>query len=126
MGSQFPLPPIEDAALKKFCAEHDLYETVAAGYHYAHKFFPTAKKVEIDFYPPYRDDEPEEASITFMVKTRMTVKEALDARDRFIKATNDVPGAFYIDVAHFISGGWTEEPQSSTPCDPYFQRYRQG
>ncbi|MCH8293259.1 hypothetical protein IH992_19420 [Candidatus Poribacteria bacterium] len=61
-----------------------------------------------------------------MVKTRMTVKEALDARDRFIKATNDVPGAFYIDVAHFISGGWTEEPQSSTPCDPYFQRYRQG
>ncbi|MCH8293258.1 hypothetical protein IH992_19415 [Candidatus Poribacteria bacterium] len=44
MGSQFPLPPIEDAALKKFCAEHDLYETVAAGYHYAHKFSPQRKR----------------------------------------------------------------------------------
>ena len=100
MKPQFPLPPIDDAALKKFCVEHDLYEAIAAGYHYAQKFFSTAKKIEIDFYPPYRDDEPEEASITFVVKTNMTVKEALDARNRFIKATNDVPGAFYINVAH--------------------------
>jgi len=96
MNHQFPLPPIDDPALQKFCAEHDLYEAIAAGYHYAHKFFPTAKKIEIDFHPPYRDDEPEEAVIDFVIEADMTVEEVLDAEDRFIRATNNVPGAFYI------------------------------
>jgi hypothetical protein len=100
MSTQFPLPPIQDEALMKFCQKHDLFEAVAAGYHYAQKFFPTAKKIELDFHPPYRDDEPEEASITFIVKTCMTVQEVLDARHRFNKATNDVPGAFYICISH--------------------------
>ena len=39
----FPLPPIDDLALQKFCETHNLYEAVAAGYHYAQKFFPAAK-----------------------------------------------------------------------------------
>ena len=40
----FPLPPIKDKALDKFCAKHNLYEAVGAGYHYAHKFFPKGEK----------------------------------------------------------------------------------
>lgn len=100
----FPLPPIKDKALDKFCAKHNLYEAVAAGCHYAHKFFPKTKKIEIDFYPPYRDDEPEEANIIFVIESSMRVNEVLEAEDRFIKATNDVPGAFYINTFHkFIS-----------------------
>jgi hypothetical protein len=96
----FSLPPIEDEALRKFCEKHNLYEAVAAGYHYAQKFFPKAKKIEIDFHPPYRDDEPEEAEIIFVIKSSMTVDEVLEAEDRFIKVTNDVPGAFYLVTSH--------------------------
>ena len=43
MHHEFPLPSIDDAALKKFCVEHDLHEAIAAGYHYAQKFFPTER-----------------------------------------------------------------------------------
>jgi len=93
---QFSLPIIEDSALQKFCAEHNLYEAIAAGNHYAHKFFPAAKNIELDFYPPYRDDEPEDAVVDFVIEADMTVEEVLDAEDRFISATNNVPGAFYI------------------------------
>ena len=96
----FPLPPIDDRALQKFCETHNLYEAVAAGYHYAQKFFPTAKTVEIDFYPPYRDDEPEEAEIAFVIKSNMTVNETFEAQNQFIKAMRDVPGAFYIIPLH--------------------------
>ncbi len=96
MKHQFPLPLIDDAALKKFCVEHDLYEAIAAGYHYAQKFFPTAEKISLRFHEPYRDDEPEDADIIFDIETDMTVDEALAARHRFIRATNDIPGAFYI------------------------------
>ena len=96
----FPIPPIHDSALQKFCAEHHLYEAIAAGYHYAQKFFPTATRIEIDFHPPYRDDEPEEAAIIFEIESSMTVDEVLDAKDRFIKATNDIPGAFYLVTFH--------------------------
>lgn len=96
----FTLPPIDNSALQQFCAKHNLYEAIAAGYHYAQKFFPTTTQVEIDFYPPYRDDEPEEACITFVVETDMTVEEVLEAEDRFIKATSDIPGAFYIIPFH--------------------------
>ena len=96
----FPLPLIDNPALQKFCAEHNLYEAIAAGYHYAQKFFPTATQIDIDFYPPYRDDEPEEAAIIFEIESRMTVAEVLDAKDRFIEATNDVPGAFYLVTSH--------------------------
>ena len=96
----FPLPPIDDLALQKFCKTHNLYEAVAAGYHYAHKFFPTAKTVEIDFYPPYRADEPEETEIAFVVKSNMTVNETFEAQNQFIKAMRDVPGAFYIIPLH--------------------------
>ena len=92
----FPLPPIKDKALDKFCAEHHLYEAVAAGYHYAQKFFPTAKKIEIEFYPPYRDDEPEEASIIFVIETDLTVEKALEAEDQFIDTTLNIPGTEYI------------------------------
>ena len=63
-------------------------------------FSQRGKKIEIDFYPPYRDDEPEEAEITFVIESSMTVDEVLEAEDRFIKATNDVPGAFYIITSH--------------------------
>lgn len=66
MNHQFPLPVIDNPALQKFCKEHDLYEAIAAGYHYAHNFFPTAKSIEIDFHPPCRDDEPEEAYVDFV------------------------------------------------------------
>lgn len=96
----FPLPPIDDRALQKFCETHNLYEAVAAGYHYAQKFFPTAKTVEIDFYPPYRDNEPEEAEIAFVIKSNMTVNETFEAQNQFIKAMRDVPGAFYIIPLH--------------------------
>ena len=96
----FPLPPINDRALQKFCETHNLYEAVAAGYHYAQKFFPTAETVEIDFHPPYRNDEPEEASIKFVAETDMTVEEVLEAEKQFIKAIRDVPGAFYIIPFH--------------------------
>ena len=96
----FPLPPIDDPALRKFCETYKLYEAVAAGYHYAQKFFPTAKTIEIDFYPPYRDDEPEEASIKFVAETDMTIEEVLEAEEQFIKAIRDVPGAFYIIPFH--------------------------
>ena len=92
----FPLPPIRDEGLKKFCKKHNLYEAVAAGYHYAQKFFPEAKKIDIDFYPPYRDDEPEEAAIDFVIETSMTSDEVLDARKEFVRAINDIPGAFYL------------------------------
>jgi len=100
----FPLPPIDDPALQKFCKTHNLYEAVAAGYHYAHKFFPAAETIEIDFHPPYRDDEPEEADIAFVIKSNMTVNETLEAQDRFIKAMRDVPGAFYILPLHRFIG----------------------
>ena len=104
MNHQFPLPVINDAALQKFCKEHNLYEAIAVGYRYAHKFFPTAKSIEIDFHPPYRDDEPEEADIIFLVKADMTIEEALNAEDRFIKATNNIPGMEYIVVStDFVS-----------------------
>ena len=93
----FPLPPIADAALQQFCAKHNLYEAIAAGYHYAQKFFLT-DQIRIDFYPPYRDDEPEEAMIDFVIETDMTANEARDARRQFIEATNDVPGAFYLTI----------------------------
>ncbi|RKU14719.1 hypothetical protein C6502_00150 [Candidatus Poribacteria bacterium] len=96
----FPLPPINDPTLRKFCETHDLHEAVAAGYHYAHKFFPAAKTIEIDFYPPYRDDEPEEAEITFVIKSNMTGNETIEAQNQFIKAMRDVPGAFYIIPLH--------------------------
>ena len=96
----FPLPPIDDRALQKFCETHNLYEAVAAGYHYAQKFFPTAKTVEIDFYSPYRGDEPEEAEIAFVIKSNMTVNETFEAQNQFIKAMRDVPGAFYIIPLH--------------------------
>ena len=92
----FPLPLIENPALQKFCEKHNLYEAVAAGYHYAQKFFPAAEKLEIEFYPPYRADEPEEASIIFVIETDMTVEEVLDAKDRFIDATLNITGAEYI------------------------------
>ena len=96
----FPLLLIDDPALQKFCETHNLYEAVAAGYHYAQNFFPAAKTIEIDFYPPYRDDEPEEASIKFVAETDMTVEEVLEAEEQFIKAIRDVPGAFYIIPFH--------------------------
>ena len=96
----FPLPPIKDEALDKFCAEHNLYEAVAAGYHYAHKFFPKAKKISIRFREPYYADEPEDAAIIFDIESSMTIDERRDARDRFIKATSDVPGAFYLVTSH--------------------------
>ena len=35
----FPLPPIDDPALRKFCKTHNLYEAVSAGYHYARSKF---------------------------------------------------------------------------------------
>lgn len=91
----FPLPLIDNLELQQFCAEHNLYEAIAAGYHYAQKFFLT-DQIRIDFYPPYRDDEPEEATIDFVIETSMTVEEVLDAEDRFIKATMDIPGTEYI------------------------------
>jgi len=91
----FPLPPIADAALQQFCAKHNLYEAIAAGYHYAQKVFLT-DQIQINFYPPYRDDEPEEATIDFVIETNMTVEEVLDSEDRFIKATMDIPGTEYI------------------------------
>lgn len=96
MTHQFPLPKIDNPALQKFCAEHNLYEAVAAGYHYAQKFFPTAKKIDLDFYPPYRDDEPEDAAIDFVIETDLTSKEVLKAMRQFTRATDDIPGSFYI------------------------------
>ena len=100
----FPLPPINDPTLREFCETHDLYEAIAAGYHYTHKFFPAAKTIEIDFHPPYRDDEPEEADIAFVVKSNMTVNEMLEAQDRFIKAMRDVRGDFYTIPLHRFIG----------------------
>lgn len=100
MRHHFPLPVIDNAELKEFCEEHNLYEAVAAGYHYAHKFFPKAKKIEIDFHPPYREDEPEEAYIAFLIETNMTIEEVRKAESEFFKATNDIPGAFYIIPLH--------------------------
>ena len=96
----FPLPLIEDTALQKFCEKHNLYEAVAAGYHYAQKFFLAAEMIEIDFYPPYRDDEPEGACITFVVKTGMTSADVLNARDRFNRVMIQIPGAEYICFSH--------------------------
>jgi hypothetical protein len=96
----FPLPVIKDDALQNFCKQHNLFEAVAAGYHYAHKFFPKAKQIDIEFYPPYRDDEPEEAAIIFVIKSDMTVADAVDAEMKFIKATSDVPDGFYIISSH--------------------------
>ena len=100
----FPLPLIDDPALQKFCETHNLYEAVAAGYHYTQKFFPAAKTIKIDFYSPYRDDEPEEASIKFVAETDMTVEEVLEAEKQFITAIRDVPGAFYIIPLHRFIG----------------------
>ena len=97
----FPLPPIDNPELQKFCAKHDLYEAVAAGYHYAQKFFLT-DGIQIDFYPPDRDDEPEEANIIFVIETDLTVEETLDATDRFDKAMIQaaIPGTEYITTSH--------------------------
>jgi hypothetical protein len=96
----FPLPPIKDQALQKFCAEHELYEAIAAGYHYAQKFFPKAKKIRLDFYPPQRDDEPEDAAIDFVVEASMSSDEVLDARTRFNWAMIQIPKAEYICLSH--------------------------
>jgi hypothetical protein len=96
MSHQFPLPPIEDEALLKFCQKHDVFEAVAAGYHYAQKFFPSATHIDIHFYPPYREDEPEEAAVDFVIETDLTVDAVLDARRQFVEATKDIPGAFYL------------------------------
>jgi hypothetical protein len=96
----FPLPVIKDEALQEFCKQHNVYEAVAAGYHYAHKFFPKAKQIDIEFYPPYRDDEPEGAYIDFVIETRMTSDEVLSAEKEFIKATNEIPGAFYLVISY--------------------------
>ena len=89
----FSLLPINGEVLPKFCEKHNLYEALAAGYHYAQKCFPKAKKMEIDFHPPSHDDEPE---IIFVIKSSMTVDEVLEAEDPFIKVTNYIPGARYI------------------------------
>ncbi len=91
----FPLPPIDNPELQQFCAEHDLYEAIAAGYHYAQKFFLT-DGIQIDFYPPYRDDEPEEAAIDFVIETNMTVDEVFNALDEFNKTMIQIPGTEYI------------------------------
>jgi hypothetical protein len=91
----FPLPPIADAALQKFCAKHNLYEAIAAGYHYAQKFFLT-DQIQIDFYPPYREDEPEEAAIDFVIETSMTSNEVFNALDEFNKTLIQIPGTEYI------------------------------
>jgi hypothetical protein len=96
----FPLPVIKDEALQKFCKQHNLYEAVAAGYHYAQKFFPTAKHIRLKFHPPYRDDEPEEAAIIFVIESNMTVDDAVEAEMQFIKVTSDVSGGFYIISSH--------------------------
>jgi hypothetical protein len=82
----FPLPVIKDEALQKFCKEHNLFEAVAAGYHYAHKFFPKAKNIIFRFREPYYADEPEDADIIFDIESRMTVEEALEAENRFDQA----------------------------------------
>ena len=97
----FTLPPIDNPELQQFCAEHNLYEAVAAGYHYAQKFFLT-DQIQIDFYPPYRDDEPEEAAIDFVIETNMTVEEVPDAEKRFIQALIEIPtsGAEYITISY--------------------------
>ena len=97
----FPLPPIDNPELRKFCAEHNLYEAIVSGYHYAQKFFLT-DKIKVDFYPPYRDDEPEEAAIDFVIETSMTVEEVLNAENRFIKALIEIPtpGAEYITISY--------------------------
>jgi hypothetical protein len=96
----FPLPVIKDETLQKFCKQHNLYEAIAAGYHYAHKFFPKARRIEIEFYPPYRDDEPEEAEVIFVIESDMMVNDVVEAEEQFIKATSDIPGAYYIVPFH--------------------------
>lgn len=96
MSHQFPLPIIDNPALQKFCKEHNLYEAIAAGYHYAHKLFPMARKINLRFHEPYHADEPEDADIIFEIETNITPDEAFKARRRFIRATNDIPGAFYL------------------------------
>jgi hypothetical protein len=96
----FPLPPIKDEALQKFCAEHELYEAIAAGYHYAQKFFPQAKKISLRFHEPYYADEPEDADVIFDIESGMKSSEVLDARDKFVQAMDDIPGAFYLVISH--------------------------
>ena len=83
--------------LQKFCETHNLYEAVAAGYHYAQKFFPAAKIIKIDFYPPYRDDELEEASIKFVAETDMTVA-VYHHSTGMVKSSNRFPD--YRDRGH--------------------------
>jgi len=97
----FPIPPIKDPALQKFCLEQNLYDAVAAAYHYFQKFFPTSTHIALRFRPPYYDDEPEDASIAFDIEiVDMTVKEVLDAEDRFFNATMDIPGIEYITPSY--------------------------
>lgn len=97
----FPIPPIKDPALQKFCKEQNLYDAVAAASHYVQKFFPTATDIRLRFRPPYYDDEPEDASIAFDIEiVDMTVKEVLDAERQFIKATNHIPGIEYITPSY--------------------------
>ena len=98
----FPLPPIDNPALQKFCEKQNLYEAVAAGDHYAQKFFPEAQKISLRFREPYYADEPEEAAIIFDIESSMTIDEVRDARRQFIKATNDIPGAFYLVTSHWF------------------------
>lgn len=96
------LPTMKDPALRKFCGKHDLYDTVAGAYHYLQKYFPTATNISLRFRPPYAPDEPEDASITFGLKTEgMTVDEMLDAEKKFIKATNNIRGIEYIVLSYF-------------------------
>lgn len=87
---------MKDPALRKFCGKHDLYDAVAGAYHYLQKYFPTATNISLRFRPPYCDDEPEDTSVIFDFEVDMTVDAALDAEDRFITATIDLPGREYI------------------------------
>ena len=96
---QLTLPPIKDSALQQFCDERQLYDTLAAAYHYVQKFFPTATRIGLRFRGPYFEEDVDDYSIIFDIETNMTVKEILEANDRFINATMDIPGAEYIVLA---------------------------
>jgi len=94
------LPPIKDPALQKFCEERQLYDTLAAAYHYVQKFFPTATSIELRFLGPYFEEDVDDYSIIFDIDINLTVKEVLEANDRFINATMDIPGAEYIVLSY--------------------------
>ena len=96
----FPIPLIKDPALQKFCEERQLYDTLAAAYHYVQKFFPTSTNVELRFLGPYFEEDVDDYSIIFDIETNLTVKEVLEAKDRFINATMDIPGAEYLVLSY--------------------------